>query len=893
VDFLLGDAVVATAAAAPYAALWTNPPVGVWNLRARAVDAVDASAVSEPVRIRVSAPASPPVLVRTFPELTTNAGTHIELEVETLSTSPVTYQWYIDGRPIPDFDQARLVLPLTGAGNSGRYTVVARNASGSVTSAPVTQTFLLQPEVFWQRQHGGQPIQPSIGPRGQLCFPGRGTVRCVDRAGTLLWVHPAGFGPGIPVGPDGSILVPTEAARITSVDADGRDRWSAVISGIFRGAARNADGTVYVTTGNGFLEAWSDAGTNLWRLNIGAGIDAAPVIGTEGSIVFGAADGRVRAVSPAGVIRWEYDAGIPVGRTAAIRGDGAIVVPADRRLLVINRDGTRAWQMDLPGAVAPAIIGPDGAIHVGHMEQAVITQPETGRALVLNADGTVRWSTPLPYPVRLPGALAADGTWYLPSGPLLIALNPNGTERFRHPTDSSTAGSPMIGFDGTVYVSGSGTLVYALRGTTSMPGNGWPSAGRDVRNRSDAASASDPDTWFFPSASNGFDEAVDAILQTPGRLFVGGRFRVAGGRPAAHIAGWDGTNWFPLGPGLDGPVRKIVAWGTNLVVLGTFPGQPDTVPPQVRIWNGSEWSTPLEGLVELVHDLVVHAGDLCVISTVRGPGSPDRFSLFRLESGRWTPVGQPLPSRDYVALASGPSGLHTVLGNAVLRFDGTNWTQVGPRFNDSVSCLLDTATGLYAGGAFRLGGAGRGGLARWSGTQWLNVGGGLGPGEFYSGVSRLAADGTNLFAAGYFTLPGGTNITRLARWNGRSWSQAARLEFYPGAEESRINAMAVGDGEIFVGGDFLRLDSRLELRHFAAFREGAGWTSLGPRVLTVDSQLRLFLSNFLGRPFTVESSEDLVRWREAYRFEQLDRPVQVPTGDPGTADTRFFRIVVP
>ncbi|MEY2787310.1 MAG: hypothetical protein RLZZ34_453, partial [Verrucomicrobiota bacterium] len=51
--------------------------------------------------------------------------------------------------------------------------------------------------------------------------------------------------------------------------------------------------------------------------------------------------------------------------------------------------------------------------------------------------------------------------------------------------------------------------------------------------------------------------------------------------------------------------------------------------------------------------------------------------------------------------------------------------------------------------------------------------------------------------------------------------------------------------------------------------------------------------NVLGRPYIVESSEDLIGWRERFRYRQTDEPMLVPTPAGNPSDRLFYRIVVP
>lgn len=152
---------------------------------------------------------------------TTNAGPAFLSTVETLSITPVTYSWFIDGRPVPGFTGPDLNLSGTTPNFSGSYTVVASNAFGATTSAPTVMTFLLEPEVFWSRELPTRSVRPSIGPDGVLYVQVGNGLLGLDRAGTVRWAFPGWMNDGIPIGEDGSLLVNQEGRKLTALDAGG------------------------------------------------------------------------------------------------------------------------------------------------------------------------------------------------------------------------------------------------------------------------------------------------------------------------------------------------------------------------------------------------------------------------------------------------------------------------------------------------------------------------------------------------------------------------------------------------------------------------------------------------------------------------------------------------
>ncbi|HLC83300.1 MAG TPA: hypothetical protein VJI69_05685, partial [Bacteroidia bacterium] len=95
-----------------------------------------------------------------------------------------------------------------------------------------------------------------------------------------------------------------------------------------------------------------------------------------------------------------------------------------------------------------------------------------------------------------------------------------------------------------------------------------------------------------------------------------------------------------------------------------------------------------------------------------------------------------------------------------------SWSNVGSGMNSPVQSLVTDTTNdfLYAGGIFtQAGGVPAIDIAKWDGSTWAPVGGGIVSG---AGISSLLMDGTDLLAGGTFTNIGGVLSKNIARWNG-------------------------------------------------------------------------------------------------------------------------------
>ena len=171
--------------------------------------------------------------------------------------------------------------------------------------------------------------------------------------------------------------------------------------------------------------------------------------------------------------------------------------------------------------------------------------------------------------------------------------------------------------------------------------------------------------------------AVDSLAVSGSSLFVGGRFRNAGGIAATNIARWDGTNWHALGNGLryfngpgseNGAVRTLVVQNGALCTGGSFWRAGDIAATNIARWDGQAWT----GL---------------------GSGVNDHFSVLTLA----------LNGRDLYA-----GGVFMSVGGVaarrIARWDGDQWwplaSGVGQGLGDGVLALAANGSELFVGGQF-------------------------------------------------------------------------------------------------------------------------------------------------------------------------------------------------
>jgi len=320
----------------------------------------------------------------------------------------------------------------------------------------------------------------------------------------------------------------------------------------------------------------------------------------------------------------------------------------------------------------------------------------------------------------------------------------------------------------------------ASRGIASWDGTSWAAVGGGVEGRG-------------VQALTFFDDGTGPAL------YVGGYFPKAGGRTVNSIAKWDGANWHPLGSGVEeGSIYALTTFddgaGPALYAGGIFTKAGGILVNRIAKWDGSKWSA-LDGGLTGASD--PYALALAVFDDGRGPALyvGGRFiyagqqynkvnNLARWDGRAWSAVGGGVSGTsdpDVRALGIFDDGQGPALyvggdfkyagnvpANYIAKWDGTRWSPVAGGVNTSVWALgvHDDGRGpaLYAGGSFTsAGGVSAPGIAKWDGARWWPLGAGI------SGVPRALAtlddgQGPALYLAGGFSVAGGRVSVGIARW---------------------------------------------------------------------------------------------------------------------------------
>jgi outer membrane protein assembly factor BamB len=234
--------------------------------------------------------------------------------------------------------------------------------------------------------------------------------------------------------------------------------------------ALGPDGRIYYGADVGLM-VMEPNGNRKWFLEIPDGTTE-PVIAPDGTAYFGGWDGKIYAFKE-GQVKWS----VPISGTGFCQGlarDGTLYVQSspDKKLYALNpANGATKWTYDLPLYFKTLAIGPDGTLYIPAMGLLAVT-PE----------GKWKWTNPLTPTTAL--IVDRDGTIYLvvsfysPSTHTtaykLVALNPDGSQKWEGPELADALQYPVIGLGGTFYALSNLSEVGAAPKLHALDATGQP-----------------------------------------------------------------------------------------------------------------------------------------------------------------------------------------------------------------------------------------------------------------------------------------------------------------------------------------------------------------------------------------------------------------------------------
>lgn len=405
----------------------------------------------------------------------------------------------------------------------------------------------------------------------------------------------------------------------------------------------------------------------------------------------------------------------------------------------------------------------------------------------------------------------------------------------------------------------------------------------------------DGSSWSLlgtPGQINGINSTTRALVSDGTNLYVGSvssSLRYAGQTNVNMMARFDGHSWFPLGSGITGASGATIyslalAADNSLYAGGYFNNAGGTSVQNIAHWDGNNWSA------------VGNPGGVVASVTVRpdgvyAAGAPYNGSVYgspffvRWNGSVWNNVLAFNPDDTFFALYfNDPNigmtsvafiGTDIYVGGHfsitwhdpdfngtncmnILRFDGTYARIVGTGLNSNVTSMAVSGTNLYVAGLFtNAGGIAASKIARWDGNTWTNLGTGLiGAGS----ISSLAVIGDYLYAGGSFTNMGGTPVNRIARWDGTNWSALGSGVFIPGSSSGSVSGLGISGNDLYVGGNF-RIAGNKPAYDLSRWNEAMNYSTPQLTPLPANGNTASFrLSGISGLTNIIEATTNFTAW---------------------------------
>jgi hypothetical protein len=280
---------------------------------------------------------------------------------------------------------------------------------------------------------------------------------------------------------------------------------------------------------------------------------------------------------------------------------------------------------------------------------------------------------------------------------------------------------------------------------------------------------------------------------------------MAPGAQAQPCEYWHSTNLHAQINGIDGNVFAATVWtppGSSapwLVIGGNFTTAGGVTVNNIAAWDGASWrALPNSGtgMNDFVSSLTVYNGELIAGGSFTAiSGNPAFNRIARHDGTHWRSLGnglELLPNGEpYCSGLTVFNGELIAIGDFwsaggisarnIARWNGSSWSPLAgglsmfaPQDQASGYCVAVHDSALYAGGFFQVAGATAAtNIARWDGASWSALGSGTnGP------VWCMTSFGTELAVGGQFEQAGGQTTGGIARWDGGAWSPYGGTQFF-------------------------------------------------------------------------------------------------------------------
>ncbi|MEO8086099.1 MAG: T9SS type A sorting domain-containing protein [Bacteroidota bacterium] len=270
---------------------------------------------------------------------------------------------------------------------------------------------------------------------------------------------------------------------------------------------------------------------------------------------------------------------------------------------------------------------------------------------------------------------------------------------------------------------------------------------------------------------------------------------------------WDGSNWAPLGSGINGiyDVNEACMYRGDLYVGGYFNSIGGITCNGIARWNGTQWLQVGIGLSAGVNSFTLLNNELYFASNFGPtPGFTGiaGYGIFKWD-GNSIQVVDTTSRLRYRHLINFNDTLYsvssleddTVLEDAVRKWTGIGWEKIGLDFNrDTASAYAVTVynSQLYVAGVNSFND--KAALYKWDNTNWRKET------PYLNGnIRALQEFNGKLYVAGLYDYAGTLYTRSIATWDGSQWSALADTGIF-----GDVYCLAKSNSLLYAGGNFGR-----------------------------------------------------------------------------------------
>ena len=297
------------------------------------------------------------------------------------------------------------------------------------------------------------------------------------------------------------------------------------------------------------------------------------------------------------------------------------------------------------------------------------------------------------------------------------------------------------------------------------------------------------------------------------KLYAAGLFDTIGGISANRIARWNGNSWDSMSAGFLNVLlirHAFTLYNGNLVTANNVFNFSRA---HIAKWDGVQWDSIGNNFICKPWDNFV--GVITLNNELYAYGVFDSInhiyynSIAKWDGQNWISLGFPYrftgdtPSILCLAMYNNElyaAGAFSDSNNQMVniaKYDGNSWSIVGGGFHGPMDQVYDLEVyqnELYAAGEFKISdGNAFNYIARWNGTEWKDVGGGVTSAD-NSQINDLLVLNNKLYAGGVFTEVGGIPATYLAAWNGTNWCGFGNTE----SNSTTVGCMATINNDLYI-----------------------------------------------------------------------------------------------